>query len=62
MAKQKREGFPKRLYVVRAGAGAGMYFETNEDPTEIDDEHGGERIGVYELVETRTLVITRLLK
>ena len=28
MAKQKREGFPKRLYVVRAGAGAGMYFET----------------------------------
>src|SRR5437764_2793156 len=63
MAKPKKEIFPRRLLVIRHPVNKGRpWFEGHTDAEGIDAENSGDPVGVYELVETTRLVVTRELK
>jgi hypothetical protein len=58
MAK-KVDTLPDQIYVVREDDGDDSYLATHETLEHIDH---GTVVGIYELVETRTLRVTRELK
>lgn len=60
LPKPKPEPLPLVLYVVKGGGGDPTFFGRERFTDEQFDD--GERIGIYDLREVRTMAITRGLR
>ena len=61
MAKAKKGQLPQTLFACIVGEGKFKYIYTVEDYKKFDNDQANKPIGIYELVETRELIIDKEL-